>query len=59
MEKMPHRILASYRGAPGWILLPAMSGTRRVISISRSFREWDLSSSGAYGVSLPTANLER
>jgi hypothetical protein len=32
--------LASYRGAPGLILLPAVSGTRRAISPSRSPREW-------------------
>jgi len=32
--------VASYRGTLGWILLPAMLGKRRVISTSRSLREW-------------------
>jgi hypothetical protein len=50
--------LASYCGAPGWIPLPAVSDTRRVISTARSSRV-DLSSSSACGVPPPTANLER
>jgi hypothetical protein len=32
--------VASYRGTPGWILLPAVSGKRRVILTSRSLLEW-------------------
>jgi hypothetical protein len=32
--------LASHRGAPSWILLSAMSGTRWAISTSRSLRGW-------------------
>jgi hypothetical protein len=63
MEKMPHRsdcqIWRRTAERPVWILLPALSGTRRLISTSRSLREWDLSSSGACGVSSPEVNLER
>jgi hypothetical protein len=32
--------LALYHGALGWILLPAVLGTRRAIPDSHSLREW-------------------